>query len=169
MLLQVGTAPNKNLARVTESLCDLHCRFVIVGPLTSADHEHLSKSGIDYTSQVGVSQDDLIRAYIDCDILVFASTYEGFGMPILEANAIGRAVVTSSVTSMPEVAGDAAEFVDPYDINSIRSGIERVLHDSDHRSRLIDRGYLNVKRFQAPAISSMYASIYREIIQGVKR
>ena len=60
---------------------------------------------------------------MNTDILSFVSTYEGFGMPIVEANAIGRVVVTSNVLSMPEVAGNAAHLVDPFDVNSIREGI----------------------------------------------
>ena len=70
-------------------------------------------------------------------MLTFVSTYEGFGLPILESQATGRPVVTSNVSSMPEVAGDAACLVNPYDADSIREGILRVINDDAYRKDLM--------------------------------
>jgi glycosyltransferase involved in cell wall biosynthesis len=95
--------------------------------------------------------------------VVFASTYEGFGMPIVEANATGRPVVTSNIGPMPEVAGSAACLVDPFDCSSIREGIVRVIGDADYRSHLVAGGFENVKRFQADVIAAQYAAVYREV------
>ena len=95
------------------------------------------------------------------DLLVFVSTYEGFGLPILEAQATGRPVITSNVLSMPEVAGDSACLVDPFDVSSIRKGILKVINDPAYREKLIKRGFENVKRFQPDKIAEQYADIYR--------
>ena len=165
-ILQVGTAPNKNLENVIRSLAGTPCVLSIIGPLSARMGRLLHENDIDVDCAVGLSEEALIREYINCDMLVFASTYEGFGMPILEANAVGRPVVTSNVTSMPEVAGDAACLVDPFDVESIREGINLIIDDVEYRERLIRNGFVNVKRFQADRIAVQYAEIYQEITSG---
>jgi glycosyltransferase involved in cell wall biosynthesis len=108
----------------------------------------------------------VLRAYAECDLVVFASTYEGFGMPIIEANAIGRVVVTSNCRPMCDVAGSAACLVDPYDPLSIREGVCRVITHAEYRDALIQRGYDNVARFRAAEIAVQYADIYRGVLNG---
>ena len=78
---------------------------------------------------------------------VFPSLYEGFGLPVLEAQACGCPVITSTATSLPEVAGDAALLVDPYDTAAIANGMERVAGDPGLREALIERGLINTRRF----------------------
>ena len=80
-------------------------------------------------------------------MLVMPSLYEGFGLPLLEAMSVGVPVVTSNISSMPEIVGDAAVLVDPYNVNSIKEGVEKVLTDSKLRSRLSDAGYEQSKIF----------------------
>ena len=80
-------------------------------------------------------------------VFVFPSLYEGFGLPPLEAMASGTPVVTSNVSSLPEVAGDAAVLVDPYDPTAIADGIERVLTDEDLRHELRVKGLARAKQF----------------------
>jgi glycosyltransferase involved in cell wall biosynthesis len=164
VILQVGTAPhNKNICRVAEALQGISCRLDIIGRLTDQQREVLEFNQIQYTEQWDLSDQQVIEKYRECDMVVFASIYEGFGMPIVEANATGRPVVTSNIGSMPEVAGDAACLVDPFDCASIREGIVRVIKDSDYRSLLITQGYENAKRFQAEVIAAQYAELYREV------
>jgi len=75
-----------------------------------------------------------------------AQSLEGFGLPILEAQACGCAVLTSKASSMPEVAGEGAVFVDPYSIDDIVEGM-RKLNNQDMRGKLIKAGFMNIKRF----------------------
>ena len=82
-------------------------------------------------------------------------------MPIAEAQATGRAVLTSDRPPMTEVAGAGACLVNPDDISSIRDGIERIVSDSAYRSEIIAAGQENAKRFSASAIAAQYAHIYR--------
>ncbi|WP_280571300.1 glycosyltransferase family 1 protein, partial [Chromohalobacter sp. 296-RDG] len=79
--------------------------------------------------------------------LLFPSLYEGFGLPVLEAMACGTPVLTSNVTSLPEVAGDAALLVDPARIEEIASGIEQLENDKQLRAELIAKGLERVKGF----------------------
>lgn len=90
---------------------------------------------------------DLPTVYSGAEMFVFPSIYEGFGFPVLEAMACGVPVVCSNNTSLPEVAGTAAHFIDPYDIESIADGILRVAQDETLRATLREAGLANAKRF----------------------
>jgi glycosyltransferase involved in cell wall biosynthesis len=80
-------------------------------------------------------------------VFVFPSLYEGFGLPVLEAQAAGVPVVTSNTSSLPEVAGDAAVYVDPTSAQKIAAGIQQVLRSKDEAALLKEKGYKNIQRF----------------------
>jgi glycosyltransferase involved in cell wall biosynthesis len=101
--------------------------------------------------------------YRKADLVSFVSTYEGFGLPIIEAQATGRPVLTSGLHSMPEVAGDGAWFVDPFDVESIRSGFRALLGERTLRERLVAAGLRNVKRFDPRTVARQYSDLYREV------
>lgn len=162
-ILQVGTKPNKNLARVAAALAGIRCKLVIVGPLHQELEATLVNHGIDYENHVGLSREALLSQYVQADMLMFVSTYEGFGLPIVEANAVGRPVITSHMSPMTEVAQDAACLVDPYEINAIRAGVERIIADQAYREGLVAAGLRNAQRFQVAAVAEQYAAIYRQV------
>ncbi|WP_187970288.1 glycosyltransferase family 4 protein [Aquibium microcysteis] len=164
-ILQIGTRPNKNLERVAEALEGLSCLLVVVGELDPAQESVLRRHGIAFESRVGLSREELLSEYVAADLVLFASTYEGFGLPIVEAQAVGRPVVTSNLSSMPEVAGEGACLVDPLDVTSIRAGVDRVIADERYRAGLVERGFANAARFSAAAVAERYAALYREIAQ----
>ena len=164
-ILAVGTPPNKNLERLAAALNGLNCRLHVIGRLSAPQRAALVN--VEYANSYGLSEDALVRAYSEADLVAFVSTYEGFGMPILEANAVGRPVVTSNVASMPEVAGTAACFVDPFSIESIRNGLVRVIDDADFRAALVQRGFANVLRFDPVEISRQYAAVYDSLMADV--
>jgi glycosyltransferase involved in cell wall biosynthesis len=96
----------------------------------------------------GVIPDEELPAYYRGALaLVFPSLYEGFGLPALEAMACGTPVVTSGITALPEVVGDAAVVVDPYDVESIAWGIRRVVEDNTLREELCRKGIERAKHF----------------------
>lgn len=163
VILQMGTAANKNLERVIESLAGLRCRLNIIGTLTANQRVRLEQHQIRYTNIPRATDAEVVSAYAACDLVIFASTYEGFGLPIVEANAVGRPIVTSNLLSMPEVAGNAACLVDPFDVTAIRQGILKVWKDQVYREKLIAAGFENVKRFTAKAVAECYVELYSKL------
>jgi glycosyltransferase involved in cell wall biosynthesis len=163
VILQVGTGHNKNVLRVAEALDGLRCHLDVIGRLSEEQREALNRHQVAYTESWDLSSEEIVDRYRHCDIVLFASIYEGFGLPIVEANATGRPVITSDAGPMPEVAGSAACLVDPLNVSSIRNGILRVIEDEGYRDELIARGFENAKRFSADLIAEQYAVLYREV------
>jgi glycosyltransferase involved in cell wall biosynthesis len=164
IILQVGTKANKNLDRLIEAVAPIDCKLLIIGPLNAAVRQKIERCGIDYENRSNLSVEELVGAFESCDVLVFASTEEGFGMPIVEAQRVGRPVVTSNCSSMPEVAGGAACLVNPFDVESIRDGIVRIIHDAAYRDELVARGFENAQRFDRMRIASRYLEVYRSVL-----
>lgn len=166
VLLQIGTAPNKNIPRLIDAIEGINCKLVIVGKLSLDILDRIKIKNINYDLyDYRLTDEEIENLFIDADVITFASNLEGFGMPIIEGNLVGRVVVTSNVTSMPEVAGESAIIVDPYSIISIRNGIISAIEDINLRNRLIELGYENAKRFNPIEISTQYAELYREILK----
>ena len=161
--LFVGSSANKNLERLIDALKEIECHLTIVGNLPDAHRAKLRDCEIEFENKHNLSDDDMVAAYRDCDALLFCSTFEGFGMPILEAHSIGRPVLTSTVASMPFVAGDAAFMVDPFDTQSIREGVLELIENDEKRERIVDAGFENVKRFDAQRIAESYYALYEEL------
>ena len=161
--LHIGTTPNKNLERHVAALRGLDCELAVIGALTPAQQDLLDGCGLRVESLADLSREEILEQYRRCDVLLFASTYEGFGLPIVEAQATGRPVVTSRLWSMPEVAGEAACLVDPFDVASIRAGIDRILGDTAYREHLVTKGFENVRRFDLAEIAAQYAALYRAV------
>src|SRR5262249_47496010 len=93
--------------------------------------------------------------------LCFASLHEGFGLPIIEAQAVGRPVITSTIAPMCDVAGDSACLVDPYNVESIRQGIAAILNSHDYRKDLVEKGYRNAARYSPASVARRYLLLYR--------
>lgn len=162
-ILQVGTFPNKNIERLFAALEGVNCRLVIIGELTSEHIRLLDKFQIEYSNYKNLTRNQLVGRYIEADILAFASTYEGFGLPIIEANVVGRVVVTSNILSMPEVANNSACLVNPYSVDDIRRGVLRVINDDEYREDLIQLGLNNAKKYDVTNIAQQYLSLYTEL------
>ena len=84
-------------------------------------------------------------------------------MPIIEANAVGRPILTSNIEPLTEVGGNSAYYVDPYDINAIRNGFISLMADKTLRIDLIERGLKNAKRFNAKTIAEQYSDLYKRL------
>jgi glycosyltransferase involved in cell wall biosynthesis len=164
-ILQIGTREHKNLERVVVAITGIPCSLLIVGPLSSKQLALLDKHGIQYSNLVDIDEDTLLNAYLSSDLVTFLSTYEGFGLPILEAQAIGRAVLASRLEPMLSVAGPGAATADPFDVGEIRQALVRLMSDDDWRQGVIEAGLRNVSNYTPARIAAAYASIYEEILR----
>jgi glycosyltransferase involved in cell wall biosynthesis len=165
-ILQVGAAPNKNIPRLIEALKGIPCVLNIVGKINTEYEQMCRDYGIDLIYESGLSNEEMIQRYEICDIVSLASTYEGFGMPILEAQAVGRAVISSNLFSMPEVAGDSAVLVDPFNTGEIRTAILKIISDDTFREDRIRKGFENIKRFDPELIANQYFQLYEMIYKS---
>jgi glycosyltransferase involved in cell wall biosynthesis len=155
-VLSVGTLePRKNLRRTLEALsrlpADLRARhrLAIVGPQGWERDDVVRRAAADErVALLGfVPDDDLAALYQSCELFLYPSVYEGFGLPVLEAMSAGAACVTSDRSSLPEVGGDAVVYVDPTDVGAIAGAVERLLRAPDERRRLGERARERAKRF----------------------
>lgn len=162
-ILLVGTKENKNLIRVFEALHGLNVQLHIIGNLNKKQLEVLKKLNLKFQNHFNLDFEEIVAAYQNCDLLCFPSTYEGFGMPIIEAQSVGRPVVTSNFGAMKEVAQNSACFVDPFDVDSIKNGILKVVQNQNYREDLVKKGLENIKRFQLDEIAEKYMKLYKEI------
>jgi glycosyltransferase involved in cell wall biosynthesis len=140
-VLCAGTIePRKNLLRVLEAHAGLtrQVQLVVVGPLGWEFQPILDAAGRrDNVRVLGqVSDADLAALYQACTVFCYPSLYEGFGLPLLEAMASGAACVTSSVSSLPEVGGDAVVYVEPTSVEEIRGALEGLLATERRRTEL---------------------------------
>lgn len=155
-ILSLGTVqPRKNYGRLVEAVRRLNqpdLKLVIAGGKGWLDdplYEQIAALG--FGERVvfpgHVPDEDLPALYSAAQVFAFPSLYEGFGLPPLEAMACGVPVVTSNVSSLPEVVGDAALLVDPYDVDALARALEQALADEGLRRTLIQRGYLRARFF----------------------
>lgn len=160
IVLHIGTKARKNLANTIRALKDFPCRLRIIGPIDKECQTLLETCHIDYTNACDLTNDEIVKEYENCDIVNFPSLYEGFGQIIIEAQAVGRPVVTSNISPMKEVAGEGAVLVDPTDPQSILEGYKRIIADPQ---MFIKAGSANVKHYTVEAITKEFYNVYCKI------
>ncbi len=172
-LLFVGTRePRKNLKRLIQAWEPLakDVQLIIAGESgwdeTSDGKLKVKRDNLRFLGKV--SDKELAVLYGEAEAFVYPSIYEGFGLPILEAFYHGAPVITSNVSSMPEVAGNAAELVDPQEVESIRQGMETILKESDvEQSRRLQKMLIRLHLFSWPQVAEETVNVYR-LAQGNK-
>ena len=110
-----------------------------------------------------VEENDLPVVYSLAAVFVYPSLYEGFGLPVLEAMQCGVPVLTSNVSSLPEVAGDAALLVTPTEVDDIAYGLKRILEDADLRAELRARGYQRAREFSWERCARETLAVYKDV------
>lgn len=166
--------PHKNIVRVIEGLYMFNKKWsydyklIIVGKSYSGYDEPENKIralGLERDVKIlgYVEQDELDWYYNNATALLFVSLYEGFGLPILEAMSLGIPVITSNLSSMPEVAGTAALTINPHDVMEISQAMVRIHSDSALRKELVQKGYENLGRFSWSRTAERTLEIYEEV------
>lgn len=162
-ILFIGTNPNKNLLRCFNALKNIDCNVTIIGKLKEEQKESLKVNGIKYENRFGLTDDEIREEYKKCNIVSFISLFEGFGMPIIEANKAGRAVITSNIQVLKEVGQDSALYVNPENETEIRAGYKKILFDIDYKKELIQKGVENVLKYDYSSILPKWLDVYNSI------
>ena len=167
VVLQIGTGWNKNLLNAASALFSIPCHLRIIGKLSLEQQEALGKNQIDYSAKSDLADEEIVEEYKNCDMVCFCSIFEGFGLPVVEAQAIGRIVITSNINPMAEVAGNGALYVNPQDANEIKAGVLSMIQDDNLRNKIIQNGYKNVERFNFTSIAQKYIELYQEVLNDL--
>lgn len=178
-ILYVGRLePRKNLPRLLESYRQLVSRMPSAPPLVLAGARGWHRHELDITlgrlqprvMTLGyVPEPDLPAVYAGALLFVYPSLYEGFGIPVLEALSCGVPTITSKVSSMAEVAGDAAELVDPASTADILKAMERLLADTGRRAELRARGLERAKSFSWDSTARLTRESYLRAIHDSRQ
>lgn len=163
VILHVGTLGRKNLERTVRALEGIPCQLRIIGNLSADTERLLREKRVNYSCAHDLDDGQMAEEYRRADIVSFPSLSEGFGMPVIEGQAVGRVVVTSDLSPMREVAGGAAALVDPYSVDDMRRAYLRVIRDRDYRGALVRKGRENVLRYSPDAVARQYVEIYRNL------
>jgi glycosyltransferase involved in cell wall biosynthesis len=165
--------PRKNIRNAVEAFrafkrrSDTSHELVLVGPSNSAVFEDLEIPADENVTYRGfVERGELKYAYRNADAFLFPSLYEGFGLPPLEAMACGTPVVASEAAALPEVLGDAAEFVDPHDVDDIVSGLDAVLADPEYGDELVERGRQRARKYRWPRVADDLMDVLEGVVES---
>jgi glycosyltransferase involved in cell wall biosynthesis len=167
-ILFVGTRePRKNLLRLIQAWKPLakDYQLIVAGERGWDKTEKISHSNLRFLGQVG--DRDLAALYGEAEVFCYPSLYEGFGLPILESFFHGTPVVTSNVSSMPEVAGNAAELVNPESTTNIRQGIENILNESlDDQKKRLQKMIIRLQMFSWERVAQETIDVYQKALQS---
>ena len=164
LILQIGGSSVKNLDRLIEAIRDTEFRLLLIRKPEKKIVNKLDLYKIQYEFRYNLTQEEVYECYKICDILYFASEHEGFGVPIIEAQSVGRVVLTSNFAPMTDVAGSGALFVNPFQIEEIKNALLTIKDNDDVRKMLVYNGQKNVDRFSVKFISKLYMALYEEVL-----
>ena len=164
-ILQIGTGWHKNLEGLIEASKGIPCKLDIVGKPDEADIQKMKVYGINYTTSHHIPVEEIVRKYEECDILYFVSRSEGFGMPIIEAQTVGRVVLTTDTEPTKTVANGAAMLFSSEEHLAIHNGILKAINDDRYRDSLIKMGYVNAANYTPDRIASLYEDFYKSVFK----
>ena len=162
-VLIIGTAIHKNIKNMILGLIGLNIELTIIGDINNEIKNLLKLNKINYKNFADIDDKKMVNVLIKNDILLMASTYEGFGMPIIEAQASGLAVVTSNLEPMKSVAGKNAVYVDPKNSKDIKKKISKLLNNQNYFLKIINNGRKNSLKYSSKIINNRYQKLYLKL------
>ena len=164
VILMMGTGKHKNLDGLIEATKGTNFHIDIIGWPTPDELAKLNGYHISHTVYNSLTDERVNDRYAACDMLFMASFYEGFGMPIIEAQCVGRPVITSNIGAMLELGHDSTLLVDPHSPEMIRRAMNSLL-DRRLYDEIVTKGRVNAARFSYDKIAEQYLAVYLELAQ----
>ena len=162
-ILIIGTTENKNIDRILYAIKDLKEEIIIVGKISDNQKDFLKKNKIIYNNYINISDRKLFKIYNQGKMLLFPSLYEGFGLPIIEAQRFKVPVITSNISPMKEIVKDSALLVNPKNIGDIKKKILKLKNNKKLLKEIIKKGYLNSSRYKLSLSRIKYFNLYKKI------
>lgn len=163
VILQIGSGDHKNVMNMIEAVKGSAYHIEIVGWPSDAEVAKLKEYNISYAVSNSLTDEQVYNKYKECDILFFASYYEGFGMPIIEAQAVGRPVITSNIGAMKEVGEGSAILVNPKAPAEIRREMDALAQSRDYYNEVVQKGYKNAAKYDYVTVARQYLAVYKEL------
>ena len=164
-ILIVGTLKHKNIENMLLGVIGLDIDLTIVGEISRHLKSFCKKNRIKYKNFINISNSKINNLYKHNDILLMVSKYEGFGMPIIEAQASGMVVITSNKEPMKTVAGKYGVLVDPNKPNKIKESIQKVIKNKKLFFRIIKNARYNSLKYESKIVLKDYKKIYLDILK----
>lgn len=161
IVLQIGTGKRKNLESTIKAMKNLNAKLLVIGKLNEIQTVLLKENKIDYENDFDISYEKIVDCYNRAKIVVFPTFYEGFGLPIIEANVMQKPVVSSDLPIVREVGQKSVYYIDPNNIEDISKAINKLLSDNFLYEKYVSLGIENAKRFSKEVIFSQYSELYR--------
>ena len=168
-ILQIGSGTHKNIRNLIIAVTGTEFHLDMVGFPSDSELALLNENKVSYTIYNGLTDEQVYERYVNCDILFFASFYEGFGMPIIEAQSVGRPVITSNIDAMKEVAKESAVLVDPNNPEQIREAMIQLISDPVLYKKMVTLGQENIIPFRHEIIAQQYLDVYNELHNSGKK
>lgn len=164
IILHISTGHNKNLETTIQALNGIKAKLIVVEKMTETQIKLAQSLNIDFYNTGRISDEEILNLYKQADIISFPSSYEGFGMPIIEGQLIGRCVITTNLPPMNWVAGDGCFFINnPHDPCELKQVIQKIITNKEEREACISRGLINAKRFSTEKTANKLLNIYKSL------
>jgi|31_taG_2_1085359.scaffolds.fasta_scaffold00363_14 glycosyltransferase involved in cell wall biosynthesis len=163
-ILQIGSGKQKNIENLIEAVKGLSIKLLLIRGENKSLEERLNAENIEYEWLSHISHQGVYEAYCQCDMLYFASDYEGFGLPIIEAMAVGRSIITSNFAPMSNLGKDVAWLVNPKNPLETKTAILDIIANESLRNQRIEKGLEQVKQYYPEGVAQAYETVYKSLI-----
>ncbi|GAB1446278.1 glycosyltransferase [Flammeovirgaceae bacterium] len=165
VIMQIGAGKNKNIETLLKAVVGLDVHLLLVSKPNEDIVSTLNALNISFEFRYNLTETELYKAYHDCDILYFGSTYEGFGLPVIESQVVGRPVIISDIPTLKEIAGASAFQTELNNSESVRQGIVDLISNYETYLKYVDLGKKNASRFSVSTIANQYLELYNEMME----
>lgn len=165
VIMQIGAGKNKNIETLLKAVVGLDVHLLLVRKPNEDIVSTLNALNISFEFRYNLTETELYKAYHDCDILYFGSTYEGFGLPVIESQVVGRPVIISDIPTLKEIAGASAFQTELNNSESVRQGIVDLVSNNIVYLKYVDLGKKNALRFNVSTIANQYLELYKEMME----